>query len=145
MPVVTYNKAITAMVDGTFDLNNATARAFEAVLTNTGLDITQTVLSEIAIAPNSANVPLVNVTLDDTTSAGNTIWKTSTDADVLKWTLTGTSNANAVVFYANTGAAAAATKLLARYELASWFNGVTNDSLTLYTNQGMIRLDDPNT
>jgi hypothetical protein len=140
-----YNKAISNLVDGTFDLNTATARAFEAVLTNTGFDKTQTVLSEITLAPNTANVPLVNVTLDDTSSAGNTIWKTATDADTLKWTLTGTSNANAVVFYANTGAAAASTKMIARYELSSWFNGVLNDSLTLLTNQGIIRIDDPNT
>lgn len=144
MPVKTYHDAIFSIANGDIILSNTAARAFEAVLTNTAFVATDTFLSAIVTAGNSANVPLVNISFDKTTSAGNSIWKTGT-ADYLTWTLTGMSNANAVVFYASTGAAAAATKLIGHYTLSTWFNGVANDTLTLYTNGGIIRFDDPNT
>lgn len=136
-----YNTGISNIVTGQINLGNATATAFTALLTNSAFSTTHTYVSDITEAPNYTRQNLTSVVANTIRSVGNVSW----EAADITFTLSGMSNANSVVFFANTGAADNARKLVAYFPMGTWFNGVNGDTLTIYTNTGIIRVDDPNT
>lgn len=144
MAVLTYNKAIRLIANADINLANSTANAFYMMLLGGAtFGATNTVVANVASlwSTNVANVGLTSVSLDDTTSPGNTVWKA---ADVT-FTASGISNADSFVIYANTSGTLADCKLVCYNSLGSWVNMVANDTLTIYTNAGIIRIDDVNT
>lgn len=144
MAVLTYNKAITQIANSVIDLGDGTANTFYVMLLNgTPFSAANTVVGNIASywATNVANVALTSVSLDDTTSPGNTVWKA---ADVT-FTATGISNAASFVIYANTTMTQNNRPLVCYNALGSWVNMIANDTLTIYTNAGIIRIDDTGT
>jgi hypothetical protein len=144
MAVLTYNKAITYIANAVIDLGNSTANQFYMMLLEgMPFNATNTVVGNVVgtWSTNVANANLHNITLDDTSSAGNTIWK----ADDVTFTATGACNTNCFVIYANTSGTQNDRKLVCYNSFGTWVNMVTNDTLTVYTNAGIIRIDDTGT
>ena len=141
MAVLTYNKAITWIANSEVNLGNTTANAFYVMLLNSApFTAANTHVGNIQgyWSTNVGNMALVNVALDDTSSAGNTVWK----ADDITFTATGICNTNAFVVFANTTETQAVRKLICYNSLGSFVNMAANDTLTIYTNAGLIRIDD---
>ncbi len=103
-------------------------------LTNNPGNQTNSVIGDITIATNTIGVRVANPTL--TYSAGNIIWA----GDAATVTATGAAYAANAVFYSDAGP----KYLIAHYVLANANYLALNDTFTVFCNQGIANIGDPN-
>lgn len=130
MPVVFYDYAIANIVRSNLNI----VGAINCALTNNQFDGTNWINSNITIATNTSAVRMNNPAL--ALVSGNVQWS----GDMVTFTATGAAQAVNMVWYSDTDP----RYLIAHYQLANTNTLALNDTYSVFCNQGIANIYDPN-
>lgn len=130
MAVLFYDNVISKIVSANVNILGAV----NVALTNNAFNQANSVIGDITIATNTIGVRVNNPTVSY--SGGFTIWA----GDAATITATGDAYAANAVFYSDTGP----KYLIGHYVLANANYLALNDTFSIFCNQGIANIGDPN-
>lgn len=130
MPVVFYDNAIINILRSNINI----VGSVNMCLTNNAFNQANVTNSDITISTNTSAVRMGNPAL--VTTAGNVVWS----GDMATFTASGAAYAANVVWYADV----APRYLIAHYVLSNANVLALNDTFSVFCNQGIANVGDPN-
>lgn len=130
MPVLFYDNTIAKIVTANVNIIGAV----NVALTNAAFNQANATISDITIAANTAGMALGSPVV--TYASGNMVWS----GNAVVFTATGAGYAANAVFYSDAGP----KYLIGHYVLSNANTLALNDTFTLFCNQGIANIGDPN-
>lgn len=130
MALIFYDNAVTKILQANINI----VGAVNVCLTNNAFNQANSINSDITLSTNTTAVRMTNPSL--VLTSGNVVWS----GDMVTFTATGNAYAANAVFYADT----VPRYLIAFYTLSNANSLAVNDTFSIFCNQGLANIGDPN-